>query len=182
MTKVVYCPHCSDINSVEPEDITGVQHMDTPDSDRVRAVLEEGGMFEKAATVEPDEWDPLFGMVTMMAYEGRLSMYELAATPYSPVKGETCPECESAPLAMVLLTVTVVNDEQLLLLQTCDECGYTPEDASEWGYSVVEQEAWTEHQYLCPDCGSCVWADVFDVDAELYDEYDYGQSWFSSTE
>lgn len=172
MTKVIYCPGCSHVDDITDGSIGGARHMDSPDASRIRATLEADGILDETETVAPDEWEPLLALVTMLTYEGELSMYELSATPFGPIPRDPCPRCSECPLAEVLLTVTVTNEEQKLLLQRCDECGFEPGDAADWEYRVEEMSVGVYHNYCCPECDSVVWADVFDLPDDIFTTYD----------
>lgn len=170
MTKLEYCPDCSHIETITDNDIGNVPHMDVPAADRIHTVLADDGVLDGDETV--DDWDPFLALVTMLAYDGDLAEYELAATPFDPVDAGACPECDAGRLVGRWLTVTVVDETQRQLLWTCPDCGFDPDRAGAWEYRVDEDGEWGDaHAFHCPECETVVWTDYYDVPGDAVETY-----------
>jgi len=116
--------------------------------------------------------------VTMDAYDGKFSEYELEATPFTPIEKEECPECAETNLAQVLLAVSVI-EEQMKEVFECKSCGFNPESQFEWDGEFREYDEQSAYNHLCPNCERVVWTEWLecsDVDESSTYDYDgYGE-------
>jgi len=179
MTAITYCTGCGKINDVgESGDNRGPIH-DSPSLESVEGAIDELG----AEYVDESGC----ALITMVAYDGPLAEYELAATG-APLMAKdddgdpaSCVECGHEPIHRMILLVEVVDEEQRLLALSCDNCGFEPEDASDWEFTVKEKDYATVHEFYCPECeggekGYPVWQDYMDLDEDkvttVDDEYE----------